>query len=78
MHGASSEFDQGERSQLELLHGSLDDARDQLRRAQQRLDRAQRRVRNLEVAVQSWQVLVSQYEHGNGAGIGRRRADIQL
>ncbi len=78
MHGQSSEFDQAERSQLELLRGSLDDAKDQLRRAQVRLDRAQRRVRNLEVAVQSWQVLVTQYEHGNGAGIARPRAEIQL
>jgi flagellar biosynthesis chaperone FliJ len=78
MPGVSPEFDVAERSQMELLQNSLDDARDQLRRAQGRLDRAQRRVRNLEVAVQSWQVLISQYEHGNGVGNGRRRADIQL
>jgi hypothetical protein len=78
MPGVSPEFDLEERSQTELLQNSLDDALDQLRRAQGRLDRAQRRVRNLEVAVQSWQVLISQYEHGTGARNGRHRADIQL
>ena len=78
MHGVAFEFDQAERSQLELLRGSLDDAKDQLRRARLRLDRAQRRVRNLEVAVQSWQTLASQYEHGNGPEIGRGLSEIQL
>jgi flagellar biosynthesis chaperone FliJ len=78
MTGVSSEFQQDERSQLDLLRTSLEDAQDQLRRARARLDRAQRRVRNLEVAVQSWQVLVSQYEQGNAPGNDRRRAEIQL
>jgi hypothetical protein len=63
MHQQSSEFQQEERPQIELLRTNLADAEDQLRRAQTRLDRAQRRVRNLEVAVQSWRVLVRQYEH---------------
>ncbi len=78
MHGVSSEFEHEERPQLELLRNSLDDARDQLRRAHLRLDRAQRRVRNLEVAVQSWQALVTQYELTNGVDIGRQTAEIQL
>lgn len=78
MAGVDSEFQQEERSQLELLRTSLEDAQDQLRRARLRLDRAQRRVRNLEVAVQSWQVLVGQYEQGNVPGDDRHRAEIRL
>jgi hypothetical protein len=78
MRNVGSEFDLGERPQLEVLRNNLDDAEDQLRRAQLRLDRAQRRVRNLEVAVQSWRVLVAQFEHSNGAGVDRRQVDIQL
>ena len=62
MPTARSEFDEGERTPREVLHRSLDDAQDQLRRAGARLVRAQRRVRNLELAVQSWEVLVAQYD----------------
>jgi hypothetical protein len=68
MSRVPSEFDQGDRSQLELLRTYLSDAEDQLQRAQRRLDRAQRRVRNLEVAVQSWRVLLAQYEHATNPG----------
>lgn len=78
MSNVSSEFDQGERSQLELLRTNQADAEDQLRRARLRLERAQRRVRNLEVAVQSWRVLVAQYEQNNTPNAQRRRIDIQL
>ena len=79
MPRVTSEFDPGERSQLELLRTYLDDAEDQLRRAQRRLDRAQRRVRNLEVAVQSWRVLLAQYEHASQPGAPRSRdVEIQL
>jgi L-rhamnose isomerase len=79
MSRVPSEFDQGERSQLELLQGYLSDAEDQLRRAQRRLDRAQRRVRNLDVAVQSWRVLVAQYEHATNPGASpAREVEIQL
>jgi len=78
MRNVSSEFDLGERSQLELLRSNQADAEDQLRRARLRLDRAQRRVRNLEVAVQSWQVLVAQYEQANDPNGQRRRIDIHL
>lgn len=78
MPRVTSEFDQGERSQLELLRTNLDDAEDQLRRAQRRLDRAQRRVRNLEVAVQSWRVLLAQYEHASGQSVNGRDVEIQL
>lgn len=77
MSRVPSEFDQGERTQLELLRTNLDDAEDQLRRAQRRLDRAQRRVRNLEVAVQSWRVLLAQYEHATPPG-GNRPRDIEI
>jgi L-rhamnose isomerase len=68
MSRVPSEFDQGQRSQLDLLRTYLSDAEDQLQRAQRRLDRAQRRVRNLEVAVQSWRVLLAQYEHATTPG----------
>jgi L-rhamnose isomerase len=68
MSRVPSEFDEGQRSQLELLRTYLSDAEDQLQRAQRRLDRAQRRVRNLEVAVQSWRVLLAQYEHATNPG----------
>ncbi len=80
MAGVPSEFDQSERSQLDLLRTSLDDAEDQLLRAQRRLDRAQRRVRNLEVAVQSWRVLLAQYEHATefGRGAAARGRDPAL
>jgi hypothetical protein len=78
MRNVGSEFDQGERPQMELLRNNLADAEDQLRRARLRLDRAQRRVRNLEVAVQSWRVLVAQYENSAGPNGERRRVDIQL
>ena len=78
MRNVNSEFDLGERSQLELLRTNQADAEDQLRRARMRLDRAQRRVRNLEVAVQSWRVLVAQYEQANDPNGQRRRIDIQL
>ena len=78
MPNVSSEFDQGERPQLELLRTNQADAEDQLRRARLRLDRAQRRVRNLEVAVQSWRVLIAQYEHSTDPSAQRRRIDIQL
>jgi hypothetical protein len=78
MRNVSSEFDQGERPQLELLRNNLADAEDQLRRARLRLDRAQRRVRNLEVAVQSWRVLVAQYESATDPNGERRRVDIRL
>jgi hypothetical protein len=73
------EFDQGDRSQLDLLRTYLADAEDQLRRAQRRLDGAQRRVRNLEVAVQSWRVLLAQYEHATNPGATPPRdVEIQL
>jgi hypothetical protein len=72
------EFDQGVRPQLDLLRSSLEDAEDQLRRANVRLDRAQRRVRNLEVAVQSWKVLVSQYEQALEPNASRRQVDVTL
>lgn len=78
MPRVTSEFDQGERSQLELLRTSLEDAEDQLRRARVRLDRAQRRVRNLEVAVQSWRVLVTQYEHAAKPELHHGQAEITL
>jgi hypothetical protein len=78
MRTVTSEFDQGERSQLELLRTNQADAEDQLRRARLRLDRAQRRVRNLEVAVQSWGVLIAQYEQTQTPNAQRRRLDIQL
>jgi L-rhamnose isomerase len=74
----SSEFDLGERPQRDLLRTNLQDAEDQLRRAQIRLDRAQRRVRNLEVAVQSWRVLVTQYEHAVNPGQHQDDAEITL
>ncbi|MGZ6965582.1 MAG: hypothetical protein ACXVKA_15365 [Acidimicrobiia bacterium] len=73
-----SEFDQGERPQLDLLRTNLDDAEDQLRRAKVRLDRAQRRVRNLEVAVQSWKVLVAEYQNRTQTNGDRGRVEIQL
>jgi L-rhamnose isomerase len=79
MSRVPSEFDQGDRSQLELLRTYLSDAEDQLQRAQRRLDRAQRRVRNLEVAVQSWRVLLAQYEHAAHPGATPPRdVEIQL
>lgn len=77
MRYVKSEFDQGERPQVELLRTNLQDAEDQLRRAQVRLDGIQRRVRNLEVAVQSWKALVTQYEHGSDLSIERPRAEIR-
>jgi len=77
MSRVPSEFDQGQRSQLELLRTYLSDAEDQLQRAQRRLDRAQRRVRNLEVAVQSWRVLLAQYEHATNPGATPAR-DIEI
>jgi hypothetical protein len=58
----TTEFDRGERSELELLRGSVEDSLDQLRRARRKLDRAQRRVKNLEVASESWSQLLAQYE----------------
>lgn len=73
-----SEFDQGERPQIDLLRTNLADAEDQLRRAQVRLDKAQRRVRNLEVAVQSWKALVTQHEQGSYLGVERPRAEIRI
>lgn len=79
MERVPSEFDQGERTQLELLRTYLDDAEEQLRRAHRRLDRAQRRVRNLEVAVQSWRVLLAQYEQATQPGSSpEREVEIQL
>jgi len=72
-----SEFEEVERPPIELLRTNLDDAEDQLRRAQTRLDKAQRRVRNLEVAVQSWKALVTQYEHGSQLGAARPGAEIR-
>jgi L-rhamnose isomerase len=79
MSRVPSEFDEGQRSQLELLRTYLSDAEDQLQRAQRRLDRAQRRVRNLEVAVQSWRVLLAQYEHATNPGATPARdVEIQL
>ena len=78
MHQQSSEFDQGERPEIDLLRTNLEDAEDQLRRASIRLDRAQRRVRNLEVAVQSWRVLVKQYEHAVNPGQRQHDAEITL
>jgi hypothetical protein len=77
MSRVPSEFDQGQRSQLDLLRTYLSDAEDQLQRAQRRLDRAQRRVRNLEVAVQSWRVLLAQYEHATNPGATPAR-DIEI
>jgi L-rhamnose isomerase len=77
MSRVPSEFDLGQRSQLELLRTYLSDAEDQLQRAQRRLDRAQRRVRNLEVAVQSWRVLLAQYEHATNPGATPAR-DIEI
>ena len=58
----TSEFDLGDRAEIELLRNSVDDSHDQLRRARERLARAQRRVKNLEVAHESWSVLLAQYE----------------
>jgi predicted nucleic acid-binding Zn-ribbon protein len=78
MGNVPMEFDEGDRPQLDLLRSSLEDAEDQLRRANVRLDRAQRRVRNLEVAVQSWKALVSQYEQALDPGNGRRQVDVTL
>ena len=76
MSRVPSEFDQGDRSQLELLRTYLSDAENQLERAQRRAERAQRRVRNLEVAVQSWRVLLAAVrardEPGCDAAAGRR------
>jgi flagellar biosynthesis chaperone FliJ len=74
----TSEFDQGDRPQLEVLRNNLDDAQDQLRRATLRLERAQRRVRNLEVAAQSWKFLVAQYERATDSGEARAPVEIQL
>ncbi len=58
----TTEFDRGDRSEIELLRGSVEDSLDQLRRARRKLDRAQRRVKNLEVASESWSQLLAQYE----------------
>jgi L-rhamnose isomerase len=77
MSRVPSEFDHGDRSQLDLLRTYLSDAEDQLQRAHRRLDRAQRRVRNLEVAVQSWRVLLAQYEHATNPGATPPR-DIEI
>jgi hypothetical protein len=66
-----SEFDPGERPQLELVRNSREDSQDQLRRARRRLERAQRRVQDLEVADDSWMLLLAQYElalERNGCG----------
>jgi hypothetical protein len=75
----TTEFDRGERSELELLRGSVEDSLDQLRRARRKLDRAQRRVKNLEVASESWSQLLAQYErvvqHGR-TGSPRDRISI--
>jgi hypothetical protein len=78
MSNVISEFDLGERSELDLLRTSRSDAEDQLARARLRLDRAQRRVRNIEVAVQSWTALVAQFEREGDPSAKRRRVDIQL
>ena len=58
----TTEFDLGDRPEVELLRGSVDDSLEQLQRARRRLERAQRRVKNLEVASESWAQLLAQYE----------------
>ena len=64
----TTEFDQGERPEIELLRGSVDDSQEQLRRARRKLERIQRRVKNLEVASDSWQQLLAQYERAQQHG----------
>ena len=71
----TTEFDQGNRPEIELLRGSVDDSQDQLRRARRRLERAQRRVKNLEVASESWAQLLAQYERAMQNGRGRATRD---
>jgi hypothetical protein len=71
----TTEFDQGDRPEIELLRGSVDDSQDQLRRARRRLERAQRRVKNLEVASESWAQLLAQYERATQNGRARGTRD---
>ncbi len=56
-----SEFEL-ERSPVQLLRDSAEDAEHQLRRARRRSERAQRRVENLETCVGEWAHLLSDYE----------------
>lgn len=71
----TTEFDHGDRPEIELLRGSVDDSQDQLRRARRRLERAQRRVKNLEVASESWSQLLAQSERALQNGRGRATRD---
>jgi hypothetical protein len=71
----TTEFDQGDRPEVELLRGSVDDSVEQLQRARRRLERAQRRVKNLEVASESWSQLLAQYERAMQNGRGRTHRD---
>jgi hypothetical protein len=67
----TTEFDQRERPEIELLRGSVDDSQEQLHRARRKLERVQRRVKNLEVASESWQQLLAQYERAQQHGRSR-------
>ncbi len=71
----TTEFDLGDRPQIELLRGSVEDSQDQLRRARRRLERAERRVKNLEVASESWSQLLAQYERAMQHGRNRTNRD---
>jgi len=71
----TTEFDLGDRPEVELLRGSVDDSREQLQRARRRLERAQRRVKNLEVASESWSQLLAQYERAMQNGRSRMPRD---
>jgi hypothetical protein len=69
----TSEFELGERSELELLRTSVADSQDQLQRARAKLEKAQRRVKNLEVAYESWTLLLAQYEQALELGPDLRK-----
>ena len=71
----TTEFDLGDRPEIELLRGSVDDSVEQLQRARRRLERAQRRVKNLEVASESWAQLLAQYERATQNGRSRSPRD---
>lgn len=71
----TTEFDQSDRPEIELLRGSIDDSVEQLQRARRRLERAQRRVKNLEVASDSWAQLLAQYERALQPGRNRTVRD---
>lgn len=71
----TTEFDLGDRPEVELLRGSVDDSLEQLQRARRRLERAQRRVKNLEVASESWAQLLAQHERATQNGRSRAPRD---